>query len=482
MLRCWVFCGLWLISFCVYAAPTLQLRINNSMIQLGQPIVAHLIATDVEASLSQIDLTPLRTDFGIAVKESRRESNSVSKRQTLILELFPRKTGQITLPSLSFHEVSTRARSVTVQQATLRDGIIALNWSVSKTSVWERQQIIVTTKLHSPEKFATVDIGEIQVPGIESHALPVVKKRIGADDGTVTEFTMTWLLYPQTSALHKIDLPVIRYSSQGLVKRQFYLPLMDVRIKPLPPYIPPIMAVGNVSILTDLQSPALVTTNHPIAWQVTLQSRDLLPQMFPPVLRQIKSDNRIKIDTLDSQRHVYPDNGGVSTSVIHKLSVGSLGNGFINVPSLRLQYFDPDTAKLKTIVTPAVTIFALDPIWISLLATFVVVLVGALGWSGARRVKKYLTMRRRVRHALVTIEQAADPKALRMALNQYAGAVGWPDNTTLEQFFRCWRSANKDCESQMRIALQELSSCYYGRWQKGDFGLLRSNIRHYLRR
>ena len=484
----------WIASlFCIYCMTThasskLQLLLKDTEVELGQSIDAQLVSVGLDASLSQIDLSPLEKNFGVVVKESGSESidnTAATRRQFLVIQLFPRKVGTITIPPLLFNNETTATASVIAHDAKIRGQTVSLEWTVSETSVWERQQIIVKAELHTPEQFAVVDIGEKPVPGMEFMVLPVEKRRIKTAASNETQFFITWLLYPQqypqTSSVRKIVLPVVNYRSQGLLKRQFYLPNIEISVKPLPIYIPPTIPVGEVTIRSELLSHAPLTTTGPSYWMITLQSHELLPHWLPPVLRQIKTDDQTKMLAIDSQRQTQADENGALATAVHKIPFMPLSSGTVELPSLRVQFFDPKSGMLKTVVTAPITTYALNPLWIQLAIVVGIAAALVLLWSCGVRIKYSISRHRKIRHALNAIAQAGDPYTLRQALKQYAKAKGWPENLTLNDLFQYWRSQKRRTELTMQQTLQQLSDSCYGKGDIVDFVSFRTRVVQCLR-
>lgn len=500
---------LWFWSVVVFANPQLQLHVDKTNVDLGDAVIVQLTATDMVTSLSQIDLSPLEENFGVVVKETRSEqlnNHTSAKSQTVDLELYPRSIGTLTIPPVTLDNKITAAFSVIVHNPKIIGHDMAIHWTVSKNIVWERQQVVVKAVLQTPERFAMVEVPQRTQHGIDTYLLPVEKrslpvlhqlsskqismKQLSTKQASTkqtstkqlkTEFSLTWLIYPQTAGTQQVVLPEIYYLSQGLVKRKFFLPKIELKVKPLPPYVPPTMPVGRVSITAKPISGWFLKTNAESYWVLTLQSHALIPQWFPPVLRQVTANNgAVRISAVDSRRTTEPTADGALAKVIHNIPFSATDTGQVTLPPLRVQYFDPDSAKLKTVMTRPISVYALNPLLLNFVYLLGTIGVLAVVWLGGRWLKLYLHRRRRLKKAIDNIRQSTNPHALREALKQYAQAVGWPANISLSEFYRFYHLFKQKDNEPLRQFLRLLSEGCYSKKQFISFSEIKSGIIEFL--
>ena len=255
-----------------FSSPDLKLLIEQNKQQLGYAFNATLIANDISENLSGIDLSSLRKDFGVIVNEYSGDQGNIKTRtqQQLSLELYPRRTGHIQVPELLFASSSSSHIDVEVLPAITASGPINIKYNVSTFQPWQRQQVLLTVNVTTLSN--------------------------------VTHLNTGWAIFSLSSGNHEFSPPPVLYHLQGVVERRFYLPTIQLDVKPLPSYIPPLMPVGRVFIESRLDDNSLLNTDTIYNWIIRLHSPELLAHHLPPILRQVTSDDNITFQPAQSVR------------------------------------------------------------------------------------------------------------------------------------------------------------------------------------
>jgi hypothetical protein len=346
----------------VLARPSLEVQLKKSSGELGRPVYLKIIGEELKTDLSKLSLHSLNEQFVLDSKDldteivvktyanGKQKNNALLRRQTLSLKLYPRHTGELLIPSFSIDKHSSTEKTIKIQHAATDGELISMDWNLTSSEVWQREQIIVSLTLTTPEEFAIIKLAKQSVDGIEITPLPVNREWIEDEQGGRSKITAGWSLLPLKSGNLEIDLPAIEYHLSGVIRRTFYLPKIKLKIRPLATYLPPTIPVGKVNIKSSITPAGILNTNDLAYWNISIESKSLTPYWLPPVLRQIKSNDNIFFFPATSKRSMHPDSSGVRGRVNHTIPFKPLSNGLTNLPSLKIQYFDPTTGKLESVV------------------------------------------------------------------------------------------------------------------------------------
>jgi hypothetical protein len=294
----------------------------------------------------------------------------------------------------------------------------------------------------------------MQHPDNEILRIPASKEML---DNT-TRLGTGWVIFPMQSGQQRISLPPVLYHLQGIVERRFYLPDIQLNVKSLPGYIPPLMPVGRVFIDSHVDADQLLTTGETYNWNIRLSSPDLLSHLLPPILRQISSDDNIHFLPVQSRRVENITARGSHGEVMHTVPFQSLSTGQLKLPGLRIQYFDPVQGRVSVTEYSPPQIRSMAGYWQLLIGTALLIAIGLLMkvawkyWLHVRRQHHYL------KEAIHRINEAPDSAQLRQALHLVARAEGWPDNLSLTKWTEHWNSHYSP--SAMPVTEMLSSACY----------------------
>lgn len=451
------------------AAATLTISLDKNSVEQGLPVRATVNAAGHKQNLNDIDLSPLQENFGISIDEFSAEPDGSSDgddqgnlhtTQSLQLRLYPRKTGTMTVPALMFHGSVTAVMSIDVTPAIIKGKALVLETQYSATRVWQRQQLIIHVTIETPDKFSSLGLDDKPIPGMTSHTLQPGREWITSNGSNRTLLHAGWILYPDLYGEHIPALPEIRYTTGGTVERHFYLPLASINVRALPPYIPPTIPVGTTGLAIQANNTLFLQPGETAYWQITLTGTALLPSRLPLVLKQIKSGDKLAFLPAETTSNSSPNASGMHGLVTHRVPFKPAASGFSSLPSLRIQYFDPVTARLETVTTPAVILFTLGTGWRLLLASAAVIVFVSGLWFVGKLLLQGVRRRRRLNHALLSIQQADDWHAIRQGLKLYARAQGWPDNLPLSSWREHWQSRYATDQTLNQLVDEISDACY----------------------
>ncbi|GMR06985.1 MAG: hypothetical protein BMS9Abin25_1631 [Gammaproteobacteria bacterium] len=463
------------------AKPSLEIELKHTTVEYGRPVYMKIIAEGLKADLSLLQLDALSTQFvidsrdleseivqqneGVHEQPINEKGSGEITRQILRLKMYPRQTGKLRIPAFTMDKISSGKEILTIVDASNKGTKILLNSNISSTEVWQREQILVSLTLNTAEEFATIKPGELPVDGIEITALPVKRVWTKNEDGGKSTITTGWSLLPLQAGISEIELPPIEYHLNGVVRRVFYLPKIRLKVRPLPSYLPPTIPVGKVDINSSIASEGLspgklLYTDDLAYWNISIESKSLTPYWLPPILRQIQSGDGIHFFPATSVRSMQPDNEGVNGRVNHTIPFKPLQNGFADIPSLKIQYFDPATGRLETLVHQAEKPFSAGIISRLLLVLLLAVFILTLVWGLYRHLLTRIRYRKLHQQAILRIRQAETSQEVVAGLRQAGEAEGWPVNLSLTDWLVRWRKKYQS-DAELDQTIKSLALIHY---------------------
>lgn len=326
------------------------------------------------------------------------------------------------------------ATQTSQQVIPLPQGEIRVQTELSTTTPWVREAILIRMQAITPDRFASLAIEPSPLPGFELIPLAAERDYIDTPDGPRTRLRIGLALYALTAGVQKPALPAVHYRLSGGTRERLSLPQPELTVKALPPYVPPTMPVGRVAIHSQVDAPGWpgnwLNKGEMGFWHITLQADAVPAGWLPPLSSQLTASEAIRLLPADSTA----DQQGVHARVDYRVPFTPLANGRAALPELRLQYFDPHTARLEWVShRPARPLVLGLPLRLVLAAG----LLAFVLWS-AHKLSRWTRRRygqwRERRAALNELMQASNTAGLRTALRRYAAAQHGAANLTLTQW------------------------------------------------
>ena len=467
-----------LLSPLLWADGELHLQINKSTLELGKRLNVDLFAVGSKADLKKIDLKPLHTLFAMETPDDPERIADdrwpFDEVQRLRLRLYPRQLGKLTIPSLKLGKLHSKPQPIEVIKGMVKGEAIDFNFTLSNQNPWQRQQVILWVEVTTPQPFANLSISTNWKPrGIEVIPLPLVKRP--PDNGKSSVLGIGWILFPLVPGEHRLDLPQIAYQLSGATKRRYYLPHPLIKVKALPPYVPPTMPVGKINLTGRIQPSGNLPQSSLAYWNLELQSDNLMPRWLPPIRDQIQSNQAIRFLPEDIDRTVKPDKQGVHGKVKLQMPFKPLESGRLALPELRIDYFDPQDGLLKRLRHKPDRPWTYDP---RLLRLGIIILLLALGWTAWRMTPllkdrwQRMIARRRLLQQMASVKE---PYLMRIQLKQLAELDGWPCNISLQQWGGYWKNRYRT-DGIFDELLNQLSHACYDNRHDLSFGHIREGL------
>ena len=455
-----------------------RLQLAATQIEQGDPLRGTLLVTGNSAPPTLNALRPLEADFAV-IPQGGWEDVAASQGHhsyRLVFNLYAKHTGHVVLPRLAVAGASTKPVVVTVTPAMARGGPIEVTQTLSSTRPWVRQQVLVMVEVITPDHFASLQIDRDQLPGFEVTPLLGKSEQVRTPSGMRTLLRAGWAVFALAAGHYRLELPAVKYQMDGGTQRRFPLVAPALDVKALPPYVPPTMPVGRVRIAVDGQPSGVLYPDRLAQWHVTVSAAAVPPSWLPPVVRSVHSSRAVRFLPAQQSLTSMPDHGGIHGRLEYTLPFKPLADGLLRLPNLELQYFDPNSGRLKRVLYHPARLLVLG-IVVRLVAgmTLMFLLLWAMyrGWRWGRAMWMY---RKACRQALAHMALATDAAAIRAALRHYIVAAGGVSSLSLS----ACRSF-LDADNEMAEALSRLAAASYGRHQDIDLTSLRDCLIQKLR-
>ncbi|MCP4598044.1 BatD family protein [Neptuniibacter sp.] len=200
-----------LLSQLVMAA--ISSEIDRNRIEQGQSFRLILNISANEAS--QVDLEPLHKDFQILGRSHQSSTNfqngSLTSSTKLVLTLFPKRPGKLTVPALELEGEKSQEHTVEVievKQPSAVDGGVEFLSSLSDKTPIVQQPIVYQASLVLGQKIYDAGIQEPQVREGKALIEPIGEQRQYQQElngRPVLVIEQAWLITPQQSGTLKID-------------------------------------------------------------------------------------------------------------------------------------------------------------------------------------------------------------------------------------------------------------------------------------
>ncbi len=415
----------------------LILFIDKSESILGRPIRAELYGVSLKTNITNVKLKPLSDDFGVVVdyvinntSDKRWPEKSI---QILKLKLYPRQAGDLVIPGLSINSAHSKKKTIHVTQGKNSEPRVTF----STISPYERQQLIIHTTLISKESSARLSVkGKSEIDGFKS--TPLNFKRIKNTDGTYL-LQIGWALSAIKSGVLKLELPPVTYSVSGVSRKQYYLPIKKLNIQALPSYLPPTIPVGKVTIKSESVNTNILQTNVLSYWNLSINGALNNAYNLPPVLRQIISNKQFSFLPIDSERNTKATDSSLFSTVNYSIPFKALQSGFVTLPEIEIQYFDPHDAKLKSIIHRSEEIFVLSFIWRIFIALAIFFILFYAGRKIYEVWQRHIYSHNKRILAFEKLHGTKDIKGTREAIILITEAEYWPKNITISQWAKLWK-------------------------------------------
>ena len=351
--------------------------------------------------------------------------------------------------------------------------------NLSINEAWQRQQIILTLKIPTPDEFARLETEELELSDFEVIELPFERSGLSGEH-TVK---IGWILFPLVAGHYDIELPKIYYRPNSGRKIKLKLSPQKLTVKSLPSYIPATMPVGEIAIKNTVQAGKLGKlhdTQTLLNWNLELIATNVLPQTIPPILRQVKTSQSLDVFPETLEKKVSKTYSGLQNNYHYKIPIKALRSGILDLPPLSIQHFDPNDKKIKRINSKTPNNWAVNR-YLQWLLLSVVAIVGLIIFIKVfQRIQAYRLKRQMINQAIDAIKQAKNTDEIRTALHNLSQAKGWQKNVTLQQLLKSWE-AQKGQDLVLNSMLEEFQTAQFSNNTQKSFADIKNGLLNSLK-
>ena len=418
-------------------AASLSAQLDRTTVALGEPVSLTVQARGL--NLDALDVGPLGARFDVSGRTLSRGTDS----ETLVLTLYPRVAGALHIPPLQLDARRTAALPLTVTDGSDAVPRVTANWVLEPAAPRVNQPTRLT--------LAICDDGSLQWqrPALPTHAGRIVRA-LGEDETTgerageaCTLRRFHWALLATRSGAASFAAPMLDASRFGQ-RLRFPGPPLSYQAAALPAWLPAhVPAVAPVIHADPL--PARWPLQRPLSWRIEVTggySADGLKALldlqlresaalgvYPPLVEAIPQDDR----SSPLSRYAVT------------LFLQPRASGELNLPTLRLPWYDPARGQLASQALAGRSIAVFDP-RVQLARQVAgglagVLLLAALAWQG-RRMARWRIARRR---GLGAIRQARSITELALAVRQFS-LTGQPAAPSIGEWQRRLAQETRGCD------------------------------------
>ena len=433
------------------------LSIDKSSGELGRPIRVNLYGINLKTKISNIDLSPLKNNFGVIVDYVI--SDTIDARwpkkhvQILKLKLYPKITGEIKVPKIYFNNHGTLEQMVFINKGETSSPVL----NVSVKNPYERQQFAanITIQTPSPTSRLTID-PEHKIKNFESTPLEFTRNK---QNNGLYELRIGWALTALKNGKVTLNFPPIEYTVSGVSRKKFFIPTDNVNIRNLPLYLPPTTPIGKVNIKSSISNNGILSSNELYYLDIEVSGDFNSSYKLPPILRDVKSNSQIKFFPAITTRTFEKTPYHLTSIVKHSIPFKPLSSGLLTFPLIKLQFYDPTIGKINTYTHDINSIYVLNFFW-KLTCFFLLLFI--LIYSLKLTYQKWQTysFSKLKRESALKELQGSEIKNIQKALALLIEAEYWAGNITVTQWGKEWKNKYHTNYSFDHL-VASLSSCFY---------------------
>jgi hypothetical protein len=261
---------------------------------------------------------------------------------------------------------------------------------------------------------------------------------------------------PKKTGFQTLQLPLVKYQRDGVTTHRFSPPEINIDVRPLPLFVPPTMPIGVLTIQMDKPESFFLIRDELELLTLRIQTDGNNVMGHSHLLRQFSSGEKLSF---------YPsqvtDGKGIGLNErVYQIPMEPRRMGLLSMPSIRVQYFDPLSGKIKT-VDYSLGWYLVVNWWVvylsiavaSLSLLLVIVRIYRFLKYKYRKLKLYRSAEQGILHA-ETVEE------MKLGLKLVSGLEGWPENITLASWLSRWQARYGDCKPVSEGISKLQQKCY----------------------
>lgn len=420
--------------------PKLSVKPDKTQVEMGKYFSVSLIY--IGKTIPDIShLQKWYHDFYIDRRDTEAEDLSNGLIQyTENLRLYPRSTGKKVLHAIAMGGAIASPVMLNVVPIVRKGIDAAPQWQLLPDTIWQGETIKVSVIQNLLHQSNTVVVDNVSFPGFSVHALE--QEIISIDH--IKKIKLSWLITAQSYGVHQLELPSIVQRGRG--RWRFYLPRMQIAVKPLPSYIPPTVPVGKLSIQTGL-----ISDKNKLFWFVDLQNEGFFPEEIYGIRKQLADLAGIAVEMVKlfhTQSAPEVPKGYIQR---YQFPIPDWSFGTAKGDKVSISYFDVHEGRILKISNTLPRVWSIPVLGQNLFYIFLLFILCGLVWSLYKGWKKRLNRK----NFLSLLNQIRHSYELRQLLLSQA------DCYTLDEWSLKQSSSNK--KNQAKSIANQLNSLCYAR-------------------
>ncbi len=411
----------------IISAAELNVVVDKTAVEIGKYLSVRLIYTG-ESVPGSSNLKQWYEDFFVELRDTEAENLPDGLIQyTEFLRLHPRVVGDKVLTSIALGGAVSAPLKIEVKPLVRNKINGTPLWFINKgllqaepsptgqlltESIWQGETIQVSIRqnlLHaSNEVIVEDDLPSDFFPGffIQKTEMIEIKRADSTQINSHKIIQLNWLLSAQSPGVFQLDPPAIVQRGRG--RWRFYFPRIEVRVKPLPSYIPPTIPVGKVFLQTGL----IYEKNKPF-WFIEVMNKGALPEEIYGIRSQLMRLSGLKAESVKHSNRVLDQTTENFTSIQHyQFPVPQWTMGVSAGLHIEVSYFDAADGKIKKVSQRLPAVWNIPDAWSYVFIVLGTLMLVSLLWLSFKRLKNFLAWRQ----YLLQLQQKTDPHDIRQLL------------------------------------------------------------------
>jgi len=336
--------------------------------QLGSGETFELRLKYDSQTTSDPDLSPLEKEFEVLSKHQQNQysfmnGTSVSYTEWRI-QLLPKKSGKLTIPSLKFKGVSSKAIALQVTDRPingLKNQPVYVEAELDKNSLYVQEQLLLTLRVLSTTNLQGISSEDLVVENAEMTKVAEnqFQKQINGVNHLVIE--LKYAIFPNTSG--QLTIPALRFNvvlperrdpysssffSRGGKRIFLYSEEQKVTVKPRPTNYGTGEWLPSKGVsLTERWSRPLdeLIAGEPITRTISFTAKGSTSAQLPPI--EIKAGNGFKTYPDQPQLNDEVDSNGVTATRMESIAIVPSRGGQLTLPPITVKWWDTTTNQVR---------------------------------------------------------------------------------------------------------------------------------------
>jgi hypothetical protein len=445
------------------AEPLLTVKVNKKSSLLGEPVLVEINAVDMPVSLITMNMDKLKQDFNIFSISSNVQSQKLKGRarkiETMSLTLYPRHTGKLRLPALGFHGKQSKAAEIVITEANKQMQQVIIKTATDIPNPVVRQAFTLTLEIIDDGSRQWTAPAELAATGFYQHRLAETQGEELVDGVRYTVHRYAWSLMPLREGRLKVEFPLLDAFIFG-ERLRYPVSSLQMVAAPVPTYLPVHVPIGKLEVKLE-PMPAEIALNRPVNLELSIKGSGISAEGVAKLLSSIHGNESI---------HFYPltinfDNNSRATTAAQLLRVtipfAPLRTGKVSLPEIILPYYDPEGARVQSVLIPGAGVVVFNPLWRNVRVIVLTLMVLAGLSVAGYQVYKYLRRFMQKRRCLRAIQLSGSAEVLSKGLMKLGVEDSLQPPHTLQQWL-LYLQKSYEIDERLPDLLQQLDNVQYG--------------------